>query len=587
MASSLKFKIDNQFVNAPVGWEGLAINATFDGNNPQAIEINTDAFEFANEEAQTLINWIAGGQDGSTTGIFEGPKFSIIQEDENNSLNVFDGAVDLRDEFRIESPVSAFAKVFKGSGLTELDERAKAISYQLLYSEGLITDSDFLSVPYLTEPNRSLLETALLNLANFIMIEKLASEIRALSTDTTNVTANAASSATAAPAAAAQGVALTIIRLIYWGLLFTYIIIIANNLRKTLISPVKYHKAIKVKTLLERGFQKLGYQYNTSIQELNDLVYFPSKNSVDLNGLVDQILSDFIINQPGLGIPSAGDFGYTVSEMVELINTCCYAKVAVIDGRIEHHALISNFWTINSTFSVPDVLNEEIRYNADEHNARTLITFAQDESDIYTRQNYKGTAFEVIESAITVDNPQFQTLKGLDSVRIPVGLANRKNELNNTEKFLATLLGAIDELVEFIGFSSDQASEVTRRVGMLLFEKEMISTPRLMRLNNSNKLDANHRDKWSARYLYENFHVEKSFVGNNYAGQYRVFQDIKIPFGFSDLLKVLNNSYFTTNQGAQGKILSLQYQMDKDFAIATYRVQEIFTRNLKQTLIEP
>ena len=50
-----------------------------------------------------------------------------------------------------------------------------------------------------------------------------------------------------------------------------------------LISPIKYHKGIRVSKLLEKGFQSIGLVYNTTIDPILDttLCILPSKTGVE------------------------------------------------------------------------------------------------------------------------------------------------------------------------------------------------------------------------------------------------------------------------------------------------------------------
>ena len=121
---------------------------------------------------------------------------------------------------------------------------------------------------------------------------------------------------------------------------------------------------------------------------------------------------------------------------------------------------------------------------------------------------------------------------------------------------------------------------------MLKTTQNAHNVPKLLKIVND-RIPANHRDNLSARHLYTNYHSHKSFVLNNFVGQKRVFTGIKIPFGLTDFNALINNSYFTTQSGQIGKVVSLKWTFDGDFAEVDYWIREPYTKNLKEVLITP
>ena len=117
-------------------------------------------------------------------------------------------------------------------------------------------------------------------------------------------------------------------------------------------------------------------------------------------------------------------------------------------------------------------------------------------------------------------------------------------------------------------------------------EKDLVRVGKLMRLNNQLKLAANQRDNFSAKFLYNNYHNEKSFVLNNYGNQYRTFEGQRIIFGYSQFLELVNNNYLTTQNGNSGKITKFAWTIDQDTAITDFRVKQIWTTNLSERTIE-
>ena len=107
----------------------------------------------------------------------------------------------------------------------------------------------------------------------------------------------------------------------------------------------------------------------------------------------------------------------------------------------------------------------------------------------------------------------------------------------------------------------------------------------MLRIKN-NKVAVDNREKISAKYYYDNFINYDSFVQNNFQRQRKNYEGIEIPFSYSDYKEVLQNSYFTTNNGERGRITSLVWSLGADTAQIDFYIEEIYTRNLKEEFQE-
>jgi hypothetical protein len=127
---------------------------------------------------------------------------------------------------------------------------------------------------------------------------------------------------------------------------------------------------------------------------------------------------------------------------------------------------------------------------------------------------------------------------------------------------------------------------VPNRKGVLKLSQKIHTVPKLIWLENG-KIPLNHREKWSAKVIWEKYYQKTSFVGEDTIGQRRLIEEEKIPFSFEDFLQIINNSYFWTNNGQRGKMESVKWQLDSDFAIVDYWINERYDNNLTETYIEP
>jgi hypothetical protein len=94
------------------------------------------------------------------------------------------------------------------------------------------------------------------------------------------------------------------------------------------------------------------------------------------------------------------------------------------------------------------------------------------------------------------------------------------------------------------------------------------------------------RIDWCAKYLYDNYHYGKSFVTNNNFGQKIKYNEVAIPFGLTDFLKLIENSYFYTTDSKVAKVTELKWNIASDKAIVNYWIREPYTTNLFEFYIE-
>ena len=141
--------------------------------------------------------------------------------------------------------------------------------------------------------------------------------------------------------------------------------------------------------------------------------------------------------------------------------------------------------------------------------------------------------------------------------------------------------------MEAFGGSSDLASDIEDRTAMLRMETYEVRVPRLMPVDSQGKLPSNFRDTFNSEVITRKYHKAKSFVQDNYFGQWRTFTEARIPFGFNEDQQTSNNSYFTLPDGRKGKFDEINWKQAKDSAVVNYRIREPYQKNLKETYITP
>lgn len=558
-------------------WEDLEFIATFENQNAQPnITVNNE-LTFVNEYAEAIQAWIDGGF------ITEGMPLQVTAFNSQNTFNVFDGVVDFTDEFRRIDPTTFKAKIKPAEGLNRLDDRASGLTFQYLYDIGVIQDSDFINVPYVVEKELDFVELAMLTLGIFLMIDKLQQLIKELSKDITNLVAHTTGGATGPAASIIASATFVALDIAYTAIVLVSLITMIQELISYMLSPVKFHKAIRLNVLMEKAANFLGYGYNSGLG-LDEIVFMPSKREIIQDNQVAQLIANLQINQPGVGIPTASDYGYTFAEMLDAVNKVFKAKVAIQNGVIQQQALISSYWIQQSSYVLPDPLVEQRQYNLDELNGTKLIQFQTDTSEYWTIENFDGTVAEIRTSQANVNNSQNELIKGFENVDIPYALGTRKEGLTKFEETIRKMAKVTDDLINFFDGVGNNEAKVTARVGMLKLGRDWFDVPKLMKMNSSNKFNANYRDIWSAEYLWNTYHIYDSWATSN-PNQWLIFENVKVKFGFEDFLKVINNSYFYDSDGNECKIDKCVWSPNKDFAVITYRQKFIYQQNINEQVL--
>jgi len=575
-------KLNGKTLAVPREFFDVAVKASFD-QNAQA-NLTTDSFRFILDAAKEIQSHIDAGLK-SGVGIFEGIPIEIAATGRNNSIAVFNGIVDLQDNANINDELGQIeAKIKQDNGLNNLEDQLEALDFGFLLELGIIKESDFVDVDYVVIKTDSTIEAITMLITIFLLSRQLIESIKNIAIQIGTIVGIASSGLPGPIGAAIYAVAVAVAELIFAAAILVLIVRLGESLLELLIQPKRTHKAILLKTLLERTCQKIGYGFNTTIEDLENVVYLPSNiNTDDFGGFV-------FIQIPGTikqGIPNVTDFGYTCTEMFALARMLFNGRFLIENDTVEFHTESAEFWIRRATWIKPDVLKiQGHRFNTDEILSSININFQTDVTDEYTIDEFTGTVFQVLTDAKTVNILRNKTIKNAEQVSIPCALGARKEKLNGFEKLLSEMAGVFDKISKTFGGNSNLKNRITEKVGVLKVSFNNHSVPKLLWIEG-NRIPSNHRELFSAKTLWNKYHVEKSFVQNNFQRQRIMFENERIPFGFDDFTQVVNNSFFQDQEGKLGKLITLEWTMNKDFAIISYWQSQVYTKNLKETFIEP
>jgi len=577
--------LNGKTVSVPKDFFDVGVKASF-GEDIQA-NLTTEEFTFILDAYEAIVEWVNDGRSGGV-GIFEGIPLVITNTNGTANVSVFKGIIDLQAGTTIQENLKQVqVRIRQNDSLNSLDQLLEPLDYGYLKSLGVISSSDYVNVDYVVNKIDNGLETITTFVTIYLLSKQLADTIKEIGETIAIISGISASGITGPVGGTIYAVAVAVLQIAYAVTLLVLIVDFGIDLFNVLVQPQRTHRGVPLRTLLSKACEYIGYNFETTIEDLENLVYLPSNQNVDEFGLKNVFSKVGTITE---GIPNPGDTGYTCPEMFQICRDLFDARFAIVGNTVQFHAENSPYWITQSGWEKPNVLRDvagrSYRYNTDEIKGSILIQFQTDIADEYTIKNYQGTAFQILTDAKAVSNAANKTIKNLDRVDIPLALGSRKENLNGFEQGLTSIANLFDEIAGVFGGRPNLARRIKNKVGVLEVSNNNHTVPKLLWMSGG-RLPSNHRTLFSAKTLWGKYHNYKSFVSNNFGRQRRFVENEVIPFGLNDFVTLLNNSYFRDENGRVGKIVDLEWNMSKDFATISYWLQEIYTNNLQETFIEP
>lgn len=575
--AKLNFFLNGQQVDPPNNWQEISISLDFnnDGDGPFTVQpvIETDQLELVLASSGIVRQWINDGIDGSGPGIYEPMELKIELSSAGNNTNVFTGFIDMVNDMKLIDKNKVMVGLTKKGGTDQLTERSQAISFAYLESIGVITRSDYVRISYVLAHIPNFQEVIIISVSIFILIKELIEQVKRTIDLIVDITV-AVAGAFGLPIA---GILLLIGRTAT-EVAYTIFIIIAlkslmNDLINNLVSKKRFHFGMKLRTLLDKGAEHLGYTFVSSEFSspfFNSLMILPIKEEAPTSlGLSE---TGFPTNKGGL---------YTYYEMLQFYKNLINGKIVVRNNQIIIER--RDFFDNPTSFTLPDVSLNEFQYNAEEIKGNLNIQFLIDEKDDTTLENYKPnrTTFQRTTEPKIVLNKQNVQIKGLEQVNLPVSLPTRKNRLTTVERSLRRVAKLVDAFVGGNTFSN----RIKGRFGALHLANDFTGTPKLIPVAVE-KVRPNHVSIMSAKVLHDDYYFINSFVPTPInRNQFRRHLGLDIPFCFDNYITLSKDGGFTTVNGEEGFFEKIEGHPDAGSAKVDIRIKDVFTTNLKDVIV--
>jgi len=602
---NLKIYLNNVLVNPPKNLRELAVEVNFQDSEFANQQLTINDFDFVRENIDAINAWILAGY------IFEGMPFRIDEIDTNGATTTFfDGYIDLSDQAQFDQ-YGITVKSKPRYSIDWLNDVAAGFSFEYLYTQaGIITQSDFVSIPYVISSIPDYEKLAITIIGLTIIVDTLVSSGQSL----------AGAIGAVASASLDWG---NIFDMIGEILKFIGVMIAAFALIKRMfaiiIQKVKYHKAIPIRTLFERGCYYLGLTFQSSIILSTDVIlpkkYYVPKNPSNPFNL--DLLGAFA---PGefiqFGFPD-GTFADFIIKMKDLYN----GKVLFNNGQLLFER--KDFQLASPQYTIPSIINTKYQLNTDEFTSNFVCTFQTDVSESNTITQYRGTSYQVTLRPQSIVNQNYVLMKGLKQVQFAFALGKRKTELTTVERFfdevneqidnvvggvinllnqiLAVVNDVIDGINAAIDFFEDLGGLVgfdvpvpdipeipsipytplgdllDDRIGMLLLEHDSFVIDKILRIESDGKLAPT---QMSAKEQFNQFY----FI--DYFTQYKYQEWLNLPFNTPSFNQIKLNP-LVYNGASIGLIESAKYNIWNKVCEIKTKTPYIYTTNLTQTTNEP
>lgn len=548
----VNFYIGGVLVSPPLNWTALELKSVFNPRVFNQAELLQDEFIFINDAA-IKIRAELESQFGAAQGI---PLRIDVVDD--GSIQVFDGYISTSLGLEVVNPVKVKCKVRSKIDADDLNNRINSATFELLLQRGIITKADFENVELIrvkTDISNDLLQVAILS---YLFYNELKNYRRAV-IDAIQAWANVNPVNPATIGTAVEKTAYAILALAagYFQLKALYDAI------GEIIPEGRNRNAITFKKGLEKAFEYAGLGFNTSIEDLDKMLYIPTH-------ILDEDLNK-------AGTPSSNEAGYILGNFVNIALDITNARVQIIDGIVQMHTENSVFWQTGDKYKHADILDEAFSYNVSELDSTFILSYTTDSTNAWNLKRYKGTAYEVNYSPEFQRDDRSNELKGLREVKIPMAKANHFIDNNG---FISTLIDVVTVLRNILGLFGG--------TGLKLFTKPAASTVMVSDLYYSVPILAykgatvrNELEKIGAKAIYERYYKGLEF------DQKILINGNKSPFKLKDWNKININSKFTLSNGDEVEMTDINWKMAKDEATPNYFKREQYTTNIVKTEYEP
>ena len=550
----------NDIEIAPRNLQDIGFISDWSGR-PAELQLNVDKIVLPREGKEIIEAHV------QQLGVFEGIPYRVEMAP-GLSVQYY---VDLTEE-AIYRDHEIEVKIKQRLGMDSFWEKANGTSFELMRNRGVVFN--FIKVPYVIIKDDQVALGLTLGVSLYVMTQQTINAIQQTVALTAAFIQAVTPNATVPPLPPLGAILALAIQLAaqiaYTVALLLATVKLAQQFFELLFPKVRYYDACKVKELISKGCQYLGYTFtSTLLDSLPGLTILPVPLVKQKNSIFDYIQNDlnFAFTK---GYPTAQDTTPTLGALIEAIETQFNAKTKILNGAVQLER--RDYWQgvtpnqIVPALVVQDDRVDEYTLNTDEIWKRYYIHYQVDYADIHTLDFYDPTDAEYSTEPTTIVNADLVSIKGLNDVNIPFALGVRKGNLNWLEKTAKALFNLIDTVTGIFGGGTNFAGQIQSRIGVLQIGQQFFGVSKMLYVGSDGKQPAGYVNKISARRIYENFHSINQIQNNDF----EIRKSVRCAITNLDFVNLLNNNYADVN-GELVEVLRVEFLDETCYAEITYK----------------
>lgn len=581
--TSLEFTIEGKKSLVPEKWQSIALFFTW-GQFSNQPSISTKKFTFSGDSAITIYKHYKSGY------ILRGLEVSLLAkqtiDNKEYSVDLFKGfiinltkGVVINDpDFNGDNPKSITVTIEKKNSINSIKTQLKGINWDYLDYKGKVSGSDYTTVRTKVQPIYNAKDIALALVSIYMIVVQIRSLAKETSKDLADlVTRLTGTDLPRTAANIAYLITISALKIATIALLIVSLVSLVTDLLSLLLSPTIKNKGITWRRGLEIIFEFIGYNFVSTLTELDQEVILPSNPNFEDGKPLKELINKF----KGIrkGYPHANDYGYNASGFVEMAKVRFNGKFDVIGNTITLK-WVGDKSKLSAFKSKIDVLTESFEPNIEDIPAKTTYSFLTDPEDGYTTKNYKGTKFHVINES---KHLPFTESK---NINFNLALGSSKDKLDLMEKYMSLLAGTADQLINLFGGNSNLKGKIkANNTGVLKVSSNNYSVAKLVPIING-RMPSNHREITSAKAIENKYYITESIKRGT--GQKYIVNNWKTPFTLKNSEELSNNGTLIDSRGNLVRVKELEYFGANDTANGVLEVDYnyIAKSDFEEILIE-
>jgi len=552
--------------------------------------INISSVEFEGSDGTIIRDRFLNGTRGGV-GVFEGMPYNIQVGGQVDYKN-FELYLDFTKSPIFFGSCGVKASLQTKQGSDWLNDVAGAVSYRFLEDEGLITDSDFVDIPYVINFIPDGMQLLILGLSTFSLVKELIEGVKALADRIADLTDAATpvigvgvgAGAVAVTAYDIGNIIMAALKLVaqiaYLVAIVAALVKLVEQIIEELMPPKRFHRGIPIRTLFQKFCDYKGLGFSSSLLDSLDVsgakwCYLPPKRQI--KGVI------YAARTTQSGVPDVGSVIDTPAGVIREFKKMFNADFKLVNGML-YFERKDNFRTqspyiIPNTFTDQEKLQDFNGFNVDELRANYNIFWSTDIQDQNTLADVNGLSFQAQLSPKVTDNPELTNLTGLESVALPFALPIRKDKLPAVEEAVKVFATLVDAVTGQLGNPQGLSGKINNRIGVLHLSNHFTNTGKIVVLAG-NKLAKNQREILSATKLWEDYHFINSFAPiDGVHNQYWTYEEQEIQFCYEDFVSLEGNNLVETQRDETAEISRLVWDVWENVATVSYRVNRLYDDN--------